>query len=544
MRRDGDDLVGPEAEHVLVRRDARVPPRRDRPRAGCGARGRGRRRRAGGRACPSPGRRPTRPRPRSRGPWRSRTLPCPSSRPRRSSSGASPATPIAWSVWPVRHGAAHRVGDDDRHVDPGEGRAAGTAARGPTRPGRRAAAAPCPCSVPLASTPAAASTRPCRVSTIRVGPRRATTRTVSAVIASSRSTRTARPSALDTTFDVTTTTSPSASAKSSAASAAVSNVARSSPAATSGTPSGAQTSSEPLTATRAGRAPRLRAPGPSAPWPRPTVDVGHQQRYGAAGDAGAPRPTRPASASVCVDQPAVEQAAVAPAAVVQRDGLGRGLDADRGEHPVGHAAHRSAADDRRQADHGCRRRRPAPRACPGTDSTVPMLTTGLDGGSSTRSAVANASSTPGPGVAVVGADGHDLVRLRLGVQPHPVLLEVHRAPSAGGGVVVDDDVGLDPVVAHRQQRHAEVGETPATAQGRGDLAQRVARVEHLGADDVGGDVAVTEAEPGRLHAVGRELLLDHEASRRRGPSPGPRGCRRRGCTSRCRGRGRPAARTA
>ncbi len=36
---------------------------------------------------------------------------------------------------------------------------------------------------------------------------------------------------------------------------------------------------------------------------------------------------------------------------------------------------------------------------PGTASTVPMLTTGLDGGSSTRSAVANASSTPGPGFA-------------------------------------------------------------------------------------------------------------------------------------------------
>ena len=37
---------------------------------------------------------------------------------------------------------------------------------------------------------------------------------------------------------------------------------------------------------------------------------------------------------------------------------------------------------------------------PGTDRMVPMLTTGLDGGSSTTSAAASASITPGAGLAV------------------------------------------------------------------------------------------------------------------------------------------------
>ncbi|GAB3656422.1 hypothetical protein GCM10027596_10590 [Nocardioides korecus] len=90
----------------------------------------------------------------------------------------------------------------------------------------------------------------------------------------------------------------------------------------------------------------------------------------------------------------------------------------------------------------------------------------------------------------------------LGAVTHPVLLEVHRAPLPVVGVV-DDDVGLDAVVGHRQQRDARL---PAPAQGRGHGAERVAGVEHLRAHQVGGDVAVTQAEPRRLHAVRRELL--------------------------------------
>ena len=53
-------------------------------------------------------------------------------------------------------------------------------------------------------------TRPCRFSTIRSAPRRATTRTVSASMAASRSSAsTIRPSALLTIFEVTSRTSPS-----------------------------------------------------------------------------------------------------------------------------------------------------------------------------------------------------------------------------------------------------------------------------------------------------------------------------------------------
>ena len=74
-----------------------------------------------------------------------------------------------------------------------------------------------PCGVLEASTPAAAEIMPRRFSTIRVVEpvgvvREATTRTVSAVIASSRSAAsTKRPSALETIFEVTTRMSPSCS---------------------------------------------------------------------------------------------------------------------------------------------------------------------------------------------------------------------------------------------------------------------------------------------------------------------------------------------
>ena len=59
------------------------------------------------------------------------------------------------------------------------------------------------------STPAAASTSPCRVCAIVVGPRLATTRTVSASMAWSRGAVTTRPSALLTILEVTTRMSPS-----------------------------------------------------------------------------------------------------------------------------------------------------------------------------------------------------------------------------------------------------------------------------------------------------------------------------------------------
>ena len=90
---------------------------------------------------------------------------------------------------PVAPRPAQGVADHDGHVDAEYVRPARRAARAPTRRGRGAAGRTVPGSVLLASTPAAASTSPCRVSTMRVGPRCATTRTVSDVIASSRSIR-------------------------------------------------------------------------------------------------------------------------------------------------------------------------------------------------------------------------------------------------------------------------------------------------------------------------------------------------------------------
>ena len=45
------------------------------------------------------------------------------------------------------------------------------------------------------------------------------------------------------------------------------------------------------------------------------------------------------------------------------------------------------------------------------------------------------------------------------------------------------------------------------AQRLGHLRQRVAGPQHLAADQMGGQVAVAEPEPIRLHAVGGEFLL-------------------------------------
>ena len=112
--------------------------------------------------------------------------------------------------------------------------------------GSRGRSTTLPGSVLEASTPAAAITKPCRVSTMRRRPvgvvRAATRRTDSAVIASSRSTAgTTRPSALLTTLLVTTTTSPSRrpllpSGQDAVGISALMSSARSSPARTSGRP--------------------------------------------------------------------------------------------------------------------------------------------------------------------------------------------------------------------------------------------------------------------------------------------------------------------
>ena len=54
---------------------------------------------------------------------------------------------------------------------------------------------------------------------------------------------------------------------------------------------------------------------------------------------------------------------------------------------------------------------------------------------------------------VLDADRHHGVGGHRGLVADPVLLEVHR-PALAGVRVVDHDVGLDPVVGHRQQLDA------------------------------------------------------------------------------------------
>ena len=76
------------------------------------------------------------------------------------------------------------------------------------------------------------------------------------------------------------------------------------------------------------------------------------------------------------------------------------------------------------------------------------------------------------------------------------------------GLVLDDDMGLDGEVRHRQERDASIGQPPAGAQSGGHLGEREALPQPLAARDVGPEVAVAEAEPLRLGPVCRELALD------------------------------------
>lgn len=69
---------------------------------------------------------------------------------------------------------------------------------------------------------------------------------------------------------------------------------------------------------------------------------------------------------------------------------------------------------------------------------------------------------------------------------------------------VDDHVGLVPFIGDGQQPHPRV---PPPTQCRRDIGQPVAGLEHLRADQVGGQIAVAEAEPVGVGAVGGELFL-------------------------------------
>ncbi len=162
--------------------------------------------------------------------------------PRRSSNTCTPPAPMAESVWPSRH-ARPRVSEMMTPTStPRRVRSPDASARAEAS-GSTGSSSTVPSGVFDASTPAAAETMPSRFCTMRVVPpfgigRVATTRTVSAVIASSRSSAAImRPSAFETIFDVTTRMSPSA--RTPPAASAISDT-RSAPAVISGMPVRAQ----------------------------------------------------------------------------------------------------------------------------------------------------------------------------------------------------------------------------------------------------------------------------------------------------------------
>lgn len=97
------------------------------------------------------------------------------------------------------------------------------------------------------------------------------------------------------------------------------------------------------------------------------------------------------------------------------------------------------------------------------------------------------------------------VRRQSGAVADPPFLKVDGLALAVGAVgLVDEDVSLVPVIGHRQQSDARL---PAPTQRGGDVREAVAGVEHLRTQQVGGQIAVAEAKPVGVGAVGGQLFL-------------------------------------
>ena len=137
---------------------------------------------------------------------------------------------------------------------------------------------------------------------------------------------------------------------------------------------------------------------------------------------------------------------------------------------------------------------------------IPIETTGLLGGSTTRSAVRIASRTPGAGDGLVHAGHDEPARGYRRLQPDPPLLEVHGPLAARS--VVQDDVGLDRGVGHRQQGQATGRQPPPVGEPGRDLREGEPLPEPQRPGHVRTHVAVPEPEPLRTHSVCGELALD------------------------------------
>ncbi len=187
---------------------------------------------------------------------------------------------------------------------------------------------------------------------------------------------------------------------------------------------------------------------------------------------------------------------------------------DRAQAGVRHAAYRGPADDRGHPDdgRGCRDQRcPQPRHGEDRPDGHHRVRRREQHDVGVRERVEHPRRRP----RLLGPDRDDLLGRGGGAHPQPPLLEVHGPPPLLG---VDDHMCLDPVVAHRQQTQPRL---PPLAQRRGHVGERIAGGEHLGADEMGGEVAVAEPEPGRADAVGCQLFGHGE--RLLVPAPAPLG---------------------
>ena len=276
--------------------------------------------------------------------------------------------------------------------------------------------------------PAAAITNPWWVCTIRVGPRRATTRAVSrgqdllaGRLALRAVGRARRPAALRLRHDLAGDHQ---------------HVAVAQPGAARGDQPGqvvaGRTAPMPAHRQDLQTASRRSAPTPASVNAARTIAVGgrlvgHPQRSRAHRRPRAPRsPSSAVSTSQRVEQRrrppgAVEPARPRPRCTPRRARPGTCRPCRAPARP----------DDRRDPDH----RRPPPTTAsrsPGTARIGAMLTTGLLGASSTTSAAAERLEHAGRRLGRLGADEDEPLGRQLAAVAHPPLLEVHRRAAAVG----------------------------------------------------------------------------------------------------------------
>ena len=206
------------------------------------------------------------------------------------------------------------------------------------------------------------------------------------------------------------------------------------------------------------------------------------------------------------DQPAVEDAGRRPGAVVPAHPFGSAGHPDDGQAFVGHTAQRLSRDDGGVADHRCRRG--AQGAADTTDRQDRAHADHRVGRRDQHDVGAlDRLSDTGSGGCVLGAHERETVRGHFGPIPHPPLLEMDRTLLPGlltGAGIGYHNMGLATVVAGGKQLRTG---RPAAAQRLGHRRQGVARSQHLAAHQMGGQVAVAQAEPIWLNAIGGEFFL-------------------------------------